>query len=108
MILPVKDHDYTEPIHLCFNSIFLNSGQTCTAFSRLLIPAEEKETIEKQLTEIAKEYTVGSPESHEVKLGPVSSLQQYKRFPNISERAWMKEPASFWADFRTLRIRATT
>ena len=79
VILPAKDHDYTEPIHLCFNSIFLNSGQTCTAFSRLLIPAEEKETIEKQLTEIAREYTVGSPESHEVKLGPVSSLQQYKK-----------------------------
>lgn len=79
VILPAKDHDYTEPIHLCFNSIFLNSGQTCTAFSRLLIPAEEKETIEKQLAEIAKEYTVGSPESHEVKLGPVSSLQQYKK-----------------------------
>lgn len=79
VILPAKGHDYTEPIHLCFNSIFLNSGQTCTAFSRLLIPAEEKETIEKQLTEIAKEYTVGSPESHEVKLGPVSSLQQYKK-----------------------------
>ena len=35
--------------------------------------------VKKQLTEIAKEYTVGSPESHEVKLGPVSSLQQYKK-----------------------------
>ena len=38
VILPSKDHDYSAPIRLCFNSIFLNSGQTCTAFSRLLIP----------------------------------------------------------------------
>lgn len=79
VILPAADHDYTEPIHLCFNSIFLNSGQTCTAFSRLLVPEGEKETIEKQLVEIAKEYTVGDPTDHTVKLGPVSSLAQYRK-----------------------------
>lgn len=86
VILPKEDHDYSEPIRLCFNSIFLNSGQTCTAFSRLLIPESEKETIEKQLVEIAKEYTVGDPEDHDVKLGPVSSMAQYKKISEYIQK----------------------
>lgn len=86
VILPSESHDYTEPIHLCFNSIFLNSGQTCTAFSRLLIPAGEKETIEKQLVEIAKEYTVGDPTDHAVKLGPVSSMQQFRKISEYIQK----------------------
>jgi aldehyde dehydrogenase (NAD+) len=86
VILPSESHDYTEPIHLCFNSIFLNSGQTCTAFSRLIIPAGEKETIEKQLVEIAKEYTVGDPTDHAVKLGPVSSMQQFRKISEYIQK----------------------
>lgn len=86
VILLKEDHDYSEPIRLCFNSIFLNSGQTCTAFSRLLIPESEKETIEKQLVEIAKEYTVGDPEDHDVKLGPVSSMAQYKKISEYIQK----------------------
>ena len=86
VILKSDDHDYTNPIKLCFNSIFLNSGQTCTAFSRLLIPESEKETIEKQLVEIAKEYTVGDPTDHTVKLGPVSSMAQYKKISEYIQK----------------------
>ena len=86
VILKAEDHDYNKPIHLCFNTIFLNSGQTCTAFSRLLIPESEKETIEKQLVEIAKEYTVGDPEDHNVKLGPVSSRAQYDKITSYIKK----------------------
>lgn len=86
VILPAASHDYTDPIHICFNSIFLNSGQTCTAFSRLLVPENEKETIEKQLVKIAAEYTVGDPTDHTVKLGPVSSLQQYKKISEYIQK----------------------
>jgi aldehyde dehydrogenase (NAD+) len=78
--------DYTEPIHLCFNSIFLNSGQTCTAFSRLLIPRTEQAAIEAKLVEIAKEYTVGDPTDHQVKLGPVASAAQFAKIKGYIER----------------------
>ncbi len=86
VILKSDTHDYTNPIKLCFNSIFLNSGQTCTAFSRLLIPESEKATIEKQLVETAKEYTVGDPTDHNVKLGPVSSMAQYKKISEYIQK----------------------
>ena len=75
----LKGSNHEEAIRLCFNSIFLNSGQTCTAFSRLLIPKSEQSVIEKKLIEIAKEYTTGNPEDPSTKLGPLASLRQYEK-----------------------------
>ncbi len=82
----LKGSNYDEAIHLCFNSIFLNSGQTCTAFSRLIIPKSEQPLIEKKLVDIAKEYTLGDPESHDVKMGPLSSLRQYEKVKQYIEK----------------------
>lgn len=81
----LKGSNYEEAIRLCFNSIFLNSGQTCTAFSRLLIPKSEQSVIEKKLIEIAKEYTPGNPEDPSTKLGPLASLRQYEKVKSYIE-----------------------
>lgn len=81
----LKGSNYEEAIRLCFNSIFLNSGQTCTAFSRLLIPKSEQSVIEKKLIEIAKEYTPGNPEDSLTKLGPLASLRQYEKVKSYIE-----------------------
>lgn len=81
----LKGSNHEEAIRLCFNSIFLNSGQTCTAFSRLLIPKSEQSVIEKKLIEIAKEYTPGNPEVPSTKLGPLASLRQYEKVKSYIE-----------------------
>ena len=81
----LKGNNHEEAIRLCFNSIFLNSGQTCTAFSRLLIPKSEQSVIEKKLIEIAKEYTPGNPEDPSTKLGPLASLRQYEKVKSYIE-----------------------
>lgn len=85
-ILLPGQKDYAEPVRLCFNSIFLNSGQTCTAFSRLLIPKAEQAAIEKELVDIAREYTVGDPADHTVKLGPVASQAQFTKIRGFIEK----------------------
>lgn len=85
IILPgLKNWD--EPIHILFNSIFLNSGQTCTAFSRLLVPRSEASAIERRLAEISREYTVGDPRDPAVKLGPVSSERQFRKIRSYIEK----------------------
>lgn len=81
----LKGSNHEEAIRLCFNSIFLNSGQTCTAFSRLLIPKSEQSVIEKKLIEIAKEYTPGNTEDPSTKLGPLASLRQYEKVKSYIE-----------------------
>lgn len=88
----LKGADYDKAIHNCFNSIFLNSGQTCTAFSRLLIPESEKDIIEKKLIKIAVEYTTGDPNDSHTKLGPVSSKQQFNKIKSYIEKG-IKEGA---------------
>lgn len=88
--------DYEAAIRNCFNSIFLNSGQTCTAFSRLLIPEAEKTRIEERLRKIVTEYTVGDPTDHSVQLGPVSSRAQFDKIKSYIAKG-LSEGASLLA-----------
>ncbi len=81
----LKGSNYQEAVRLCFNSIFLNSGQTCTAFSRLLIPKSEQAVIEKKLIEMSKEYATGNPKDPSTKLGPLASLRQYEKVKSYIE-----------------------
>lgn len=81
----LKGSNYEEAVRLCFNSIFLNSGQTCTAFSRLLIPKSEQAVIEKKLIEMSKEYVTGNPKDPSTKLGPLASLRQYEKVKSYIE-----------------------
>ena len=74
----LKGADYEKAIRMCFNSIFLNSGQTCTALSRLIIPKEEKKDIEALMLQILPEYTVGDPTQAETKIGPLASYDQWQ------------------------------
>lgn len=84
IFLPMDDYD--TAIRCCFNSIFLNSGQTCTALSRLIIPKSEEVKIEARLAAIVKEYTVGDPADHSVKVGPLASLSQYRKVKSYIEK----------------------
>lgn len=81
----LKGSNYEEAVRLCFNSIFLNSGQTCTDFSRLLIPKSEQAVIEKKLIEMSKEYATGNPKDPSTKLGPLASLRQYEKVKSYIE-----------------------
>ena len=81
----LKGSNYQEAVRLCFNSIFLTSGQTCTAFSRLLIPKSEQAVIEKKLIEMSKEYATGNPKDPSTKLGPLASLRQYEKVKSYIE-----------------------
>lgn len=82
----LKSDDYTEGLKICFNSIFLNAGQTCTALSRLLIPREDKEKIEAQMKEMVKAYAAGDPTDPKVLVGPVASKAQYRKISEYIQK----------------------
>ena len=75
----MKSDDYSPAIPKLFSSIFLNSGQTCTSLSRLLVPEEDLEKIESLLLKHVQDYTVGDPWLTTTKIGPVSSLAQFQK-----------------------------
>ena len=50
----LKGADYDLALTKVLDKVFLNTGQTCSALSRLIIPREEKEIIEELIIEKSK------------------------------------------------------
>lgn len=67
------------------DDIYLNTGQSCSALSRLIVPIKEKETIEKMIVEMTKKYTVGDPTNSASVLGPLASKQQFDKVKGFIE-----------------------
>jgi aldehyde dehydrogenase (NAD+) len=61
-------------------SAYLNSGQTCTAFTRLLVPADKHDAIVDALREeVEGTWTIGDPATGAGRLGPLISDVQRDR-----------------------------
>jgi betaine-aldehyde dehydrogenase len=61
------------------NGCYLNSGQTCTALTRMLVPQSRYDEAAKIAVEVANGFTVGDPMDEKAKLGPLSSAVQLER-----------------------------
>jgi betaine-aldehyde dehydrogenase len=61
------------------NGCYLNSGQTCTALTRMLVPESKYDEAAKLAADLAKSFTVGDPLAETTKLGPLTSLAQLQR-----------------------------
>ncbi len=55
---------------------FLNSGQTCSALTRMIVPRSRLADAEKIAAKAAETFTVGDPFSDETRLGPLVSETQ--------------------------------
>jgi acyl-CoA reductase-like NAD-dependent aldehyde dehydrogenase len=58
---------------------FLNSGQTCSALTRMLVPRARLEEAEKIAAAVAGAHTVGDPFDETTRLGPLVSDVQRER-----------------------------
>lgn len=75
----LEDADFTRAIRATINSCFLNSGQTCTAQTRLLVPEARYEEAAKLAVEAARRFNLGDPFEEKTKLGPLISDVQRER-----------------------------
>ncbi|WP_336367589.1 aldehyde dehydrogenase family protein [Marinobacter sp. C2H3] len=74
VVLP--DADLGAAVKGTINNCLLNSGQTCTALTRLLVPADKHdEACELAAAAVAK-MTPGNPLEETTRLGPLASAQQ--------------------------------
>jgi acyl-CoA reductase-like NAD-dependent aldehyde dehydrogenase len=75
----LEDADLERAVSATVSSCFLNSGQTCSAWTRLLVPRERQE----QAIDVAKRavtrFTLGDPLGGQAKLGPLVSAEQRDR-----------------------------
>jgi betaine-aldehyde dehydrogenase len=75
----LEDADLAAAVKSTVNGCYLNSGQTCTALTRMLVPASKYAEAARIAAEVAKGFTVGDPLAEGTKLGPLSSAAQLER-----------------------------
>ena len=75
----LDDADLTRAIKGTVNGCYLNSGQTCTALTRLLVPQSRYEEAARLAVETARTFTPGDPMKDDTRLGPLISEVQRER-----------------------------
>ncbi|HJV85186.1 MAG TPA: aldehyde dehydrogenase family protein [Noviherbaspirillum sp.] len=78
----LDDADLPTAVKGTVNACFLNSGQTCSAHTRMLVPQSRYEEVAKLAVEAAKNFAVGDPFGGSAKLGPLVSAAQRERVRN--------------------------
>jgi acyl-CoA reductase-like NAD-dependent aldehyde dehydrogenase len=81
ILLPsLEGEELAKATKAAVSSAYLNSGQTCTAFTRLLVPADKHDDIVEALREeVESTYTLGDPATGAGRLGPLISSTQRDR-----------------------------
>ncbi|WP_068154668.1 aldehyde dehydrogenase family protein [Rhodococcus phenolicus] len=85
----------TEGVSKCF----LNSGQTCTALTRMLVPADRLDEAAELAATVARAYTVGLPSDPASKLGPLVNATQLARVRSYIDKG-VEEGADLVLDGR--------
>ncbi len=75
----LDDADFTAAVKGVVGNCYLNSGQTCTAHTRMLVPATRYAEAAKLAVEAAAAYRVGDPMAEGTTLGPLASKMQQDR-----------------------------
>jgi betaine-aldehyde dehydrogenase len=77
--LILEDADLAAAVKGTVTGCYLNSGQTCTALTRMLVPESLYQEASKLAVEAAKGFTLGDPMQEGTRLGPLSSQMQLER-----------------------------
>jgi aldehyde dehydrogenase (NAD+) len=75
----LEDADLERAVTDGVAKCFLNSGQTCSALTRMLVPRERLEEAERIAAAAAEQFKVGDPFEEGTRLGPLVSAAQLRR-----------------------------
>jgi betaine-aldehyde dehydrogenase len=75
----LDDADLEKAVRGGVSNCYLNSGQTCSAHTRMLVPKDRHDDAVRIAKEAAESFTVGDPREGKAKLGPLVSEVQRDR-----------------------------
>ena len=76
----LEGEELDKAVRAGVGSCYLNSGQTCTAFTRMLVPAaKQDEIVDIIRDEVENTFTIGDPATGAGRLGPLISDAQRTR-----------------------------
>ncbi len=79
--------DLTRAVKVGVANCFLNGGQTCMAWTRMLVPRSRYDEALAIVEAAVAKYTVGDPWDPGTRIGPSASKSQYKTVLGFIERA---------------------
>jgi len=79
----LDDADFTTAVSGGVAGVLVNSGQTCSAPTRMLVPAARHDEAIAIAKATAAAFTVGDPKSPDSKLGPVVSEAQFDKIQRL-------------------------
>src|SRR3954453_3217147 len=75
----LDDADFDKAVGVSVSNAFLNGGQTCSAWTRMLVPRKRQDQALEIAKRAAAKFKPGDPRSAETRLGPLASAQQRER-----------------------------
>ncbi|HTO69237.1 MAG TPA: aldehyde dehydrogenase family protein [Myxococcota bacterium] len=76
----LDDADFEKAVRASLNHAFINSGQTCASWTRMLVPrARQEEAVALAADELARSNAIGDPREGRARLGPLVSARQRER-----------------------------
>ena len=82
----LEDADLAKAVKVGVANAFLNSGQTCTAWTRMLVPKSLYSQALSIAADSANGYRVGDPADENTRLGPLVSAGQREKVRGYVER----------------------
>jgi len=82
----LDDADLSKAVPDGVAKCFLNSGQTCSALTRMLVPREKLAEAEQIAAQAAESFTPGDPFEGSTRLGPLVSETQRERVRGYIEK----------------------
>jgi aldehyde dehydrogenase (NAD+) len=82
----LDDADLEQAVTDGVAKCYLNSGQTCSALTRMLVPREKLEQAERIAAVVAESFTPGDPFTEGTMLGPLVSDTQLERVRGYIEK----------------------
>jgi aldehyde dehydrogenase (NAD+) len=83
----LQDADVTKAVKVGVGNALLNSGQTCTAWTRMLVHRDLYDEAVALAAKSVEAYTMGDPFDASTRLGPLVSATQRERVRGFIERA---------------------
>jgi aldehyde dehydrogenase (NAD+) len=75
----LDDADLPAAVKATVGACFLNSGQTCSAHTRMLVPESRYDEVRALAKSVAESYVPGDPRHDRTRLGPLASAAQQQR-----------------------------
>lgn len=85
-LIVLDDADIEEAAKIAVSHISLNSGQVCTAATRIIIPESMKKDFEEAMKKAVSSFPVGDPLDKNVVTGPLVAKKQWDRVQSYIEK----------------------